>query len=108
MGWRHLALMASLAPPLLCACAQPAPGRGNVVTYDCADGRQMQVRYGPGAQAVLSMDGASLQLPQLRSASGIRYGNGKTTLYGKGGDAFVERGDQRIAERCHAKNWPQD
>lgn len=108
MGRRRLVVVALLTPLLLCSCAQPAPGQGNVVTYDCADGQQMQVRYGPGPQAVLSMDGASLRLPQLRSASGIRYGNGKTTLYGKGGDAFVERDGRHIADRCHAKNWPQD
>ena len=58
-----------------------------------------QATYGTNS-AVLVMGGATYQLPQQVSASGVRYSNGTVTLWTKGQSAFVEENGVITYNNC--------
>ena len=55
-------------------------------------------------QVSFIMDGNQLTLPQVVSASGARYSDGKYTFWSKGNTAFIERNDQIIINDCVLKS----
>ena len=87
------------------APASPAPPppssdeRGYV--FACDDGNRIQVRFSQSRHtATLVRNGESIELPQQASGSGFIYGNGRTTLRGKGDELILEVG-KMAPIRCH-------
>jgi membrane-bound inhibitor of C-type lysozyme len=56
--------------------------------------------YPDGAAKVTFPDGKKLTLPQVRSASGAKYSDGRTTLWTKGEGAFVEISGKIAFNNC--------
>gem|GEM_PF-1254492 len=72
------------------------------VSYTCADDKAFTVVFN-GAKASLTLDGVVEALEQQESGSGIRYGNDKLVLVGKGNDALIEDPTGNIiARECTA------
>ena len=71
------------------------------ITYFCKEG-MMEVDFGPGAatMAILLPDGRTLELPQARSGSGIRYEKDGMEFIGKGEQAFVMEKGKTIYSDC--------
>jgi len=55
------------------------------------------------SQVNLILDGTQLTLPQVVSASGVRYDNGHYIFWSKGNRAFVERDGRIIIDDCVLK-----
>jgi membrane-bound inhibitor of C-type lysozyme len=85
----------------LAGCAnQPAAPTTTYVFYDCADAKSFIATFYPDSRADLVIEGQRVTLLQQPSASGIRYSDGHTTLFGKGDDAFVEIDGARAYDNC--------
>ena len=86
------------------APATPEPPTSSVpaptisVSYTCADGKAFDVVFS-GNKATLTLDGVAEALTQTESADGIRYGNDKLILVGKGEDAIIEDPTGNIVAR---------
>ncbi len=52
------------------------------------------------SQVNFLLDGERLQLPEVASASGTQYSNGRYTFWRKGEQAFVQRGQHVIVDDC--------
>ncbi|AOR65633.1 MliC family protein [Pectobacterium wasabiae] len=52
------------------------------------------------AQVSFLLDGERLVLPQVVSASGVRYSNATYTFWSKGERAFIQRGERVIVDDC--------
>lgn len=73
------------APP-----PDPTPGETRV-EYSCEGGRGFAATFHIGSSSVLlEIDGQTLELPQIRSGSGIAYSDGRVTFRAKGLDAYTE------------------
>jgi heat shock protein HslJ len=73
-------------------------------TYLCADGTSIDAVYDNVARTVtITLDGATLTLPQAVSASGARYSDETTTFWSKGDEAFVEVNGQIVHDQCSAQ-----
>jgi membrane-bound inhibitor of C-type lysozyme len=102
-----IALIANLSCLILLAAhSQAGP---NHVTYRCEKGQSLQVTFliqsdihPDGVATVIFPDGKTLTLPQVISASGARYSDGKTTFWTKGEGAFVEEHDKVTINNCVA------
>ena len=72
--------------------AAPASGE-RAYTFSCDNGECIQVRFSRARSlATLVRGGESVELPQQASGSGFIYGNGRTTLRGKGDELILEVG----------------
>ncbi len=100
---------ALLATCMASACSAvpdaPAPsaaaGELREVEFACDGGQSVTVRFHPDERAVLVRNNEEIELRQQVSGSGFIYGNGPTTIRGKGEDLTVEIG--RMAPiRCRA------
>lgn len=75
----------------------------NHVQYSCPDGQRFSVDYelgresGGGKAALLVPGKPKLMLPQVESASGVRYSDGFTTVWNKGNEALVESGSFNVS-----------
>lgn len=71
----------------------PAPPAERAYAFTCDNGERIQVRFSQARKlATLVRNGESVELPQQPSGSGFIYGNGRTTLRGKGDDLILEIG----------------
>jgi membrane-bound inhibitor of C-type lysozyme len=91
---------------LAAACTSPPAGcqapEALEVAFRCTDGESLCVRFFPAQEsAVLLRNGDAIELPQQRSGSGFIYGNGSTTIRGKGKDLTVEIG-RMVSLQCRA------
>lgn len=96
-------LSALVLPIALVVVALPAQAQQQPVTYQCANGKSFQADYQPDRVQVRLDPTQTLTLPQAISASGARYSDGHTTLWDKGGNAFIEVDNQRIYDQCVAQ-----
>ena len=83
----------------LTACALPGrapegPPQDRYLRYVCADKKELGITFQQqGRRALVMAEGWSHLLPQVQSASGVRYSDGKMTLRTKGmGASFEEEG----------------
>ncbi|CAD5918518.1 hypothetical protein PCC9214_00504 [Planktothrix tepida] len=73
------------------------------ITYECTQNKTFEAQFSPNtAQVQLSSD-ETLTLTQVPTASGVRYSDGKITLYTKGKEAFIEKNDHKLYEQCLAQ-----
>jgi len=81
---------------------QPVKRLAGATLYQCADGRQLAVRYaGEGQrQAMVILPEREFRLDQVQSATGMRYTNGRTTLLSKGDEVELEEGGSLLYAGC--------
>ena len=78
--------------PSVPAPAAPASDE-RAYAFTCDNGERIQVRFSQARKlATLVRNGESIELPQQPSGSGFIYGNGRTTLRGKGDELMLEIG----------------
>ena len=91
-----LALLTLLALTLPAVAATPQ----RLYRYQCEGGRTFEATYTVD-QVKLTLAGReAITLPQVRSASGVRYSDGKLTLFTKGNDAFIEEDGTPTYSAC--------
>lgn len=76
---------------------QNMPG---VFAYQCANDGSFEARYQPERVELRLNGGQRYTLPQVPSASGVRYSDGDTTLFTKGNAAFIEMNGAIAYEDC--------
>lgn len=83
--------MSLLAIALATSCARTdaPPDPAIVARYDCDRNGGIVVEYSPETARV-TVGGKSYDLPRAVSGSGARYTDGRTLIWDKGGDAFLE------------------
>lgn len=74
----------------------------STVTYRCDEGKGFVAEYRDNETLRATFGSKVLELPQVESASGVRYSNGSVTVASKGDTAFVDLGDQRFFDNCVA------
>lgn len=90
----------SLTLFMLLALTLQAAAQQRLYRYQCESGRTFEVLYATD-QATLTLTGREpMTLLQVRAASGAGYSNGRTTLFTKGNDAFIEEDNTRIYDAC--------
>jgi membrane-bound inhibitor of C-type lysozyme len=73
------------------------------ITYQCAEGREMQVRRAPdGSEAAVAVDGAAVRLRRAESAAQEKYVEGAWTLYLEGEGAMLESQGTVIRAYCRS------
>lgn len=79
----------------------PSPD-GTRYTYDCEEGGTFSMLAYPAEmeRATLFLDGETLELPQVRSGSGVRYSDGTVTLHTSGLEAFIEEDGEMTYAGC--------
>jgi membrane-bound inhibitor of C-type lysozyme len=99
----EMRICCTLGACLVVAACAGLPTTG-ATTYRCGDGKSMTARYGLG-QAVVRLDDAprELRLPSVKSFSGDKYSDGKTTLWVRGREAYLERAGQAGYFGCRAQ-----
>jgi membrane-bound inhibitor of C-type lysozyme len=84
--------------------AQKPATAPRLLVYQCSGGQGFVVEVDEkGDSALLKMDGQSVKLPQVPSGSGAKYNDGKTTLWTKGDEAFVEVDGVIIMKDCRIR-----
>jgi membrane-bound inhibitor of C-type lysozyme len=74
-------------------------------SYLCEDGKRFTLEIDSKEDCVLlTLDGRPIKLPRVRAASGARYSNGKTTVWLKGNEAFIEMDGKIIIKNCRAQD----
>lgn len=96
-----LPLGAALTALALGGCAVPS---GGGVAYKCGGGAGFSASYGFGSATVrFSGERKELTLQRVASAAGDKYSDGRTTLWVKGREAYVERSGQPAYFGCTAQ-----
>ena len=104
-------LAAALLAATLAGCASWWPWGGapaerprypaDAVIYKCEANKQLVVRYLDGGKAALVMyPDREFRLDAVRTASGARYSNGRTTLVTKGDEALREEDGKTLFANC--------
>lgn len=83
-------------PPATKPVAAPTT---KTVEYKCASKKTLKVEYSDKG-AKFELDKKQLTLPSVKSASGAKYSDGKTTLSTKGKEAFVEANGKKVLDQC--------
>lgn len=83
----------------------PVTATPMAVRYLCDGGKTFEARVflKPLERAIVIVDGRTLDLPQVRSASGIRYSDGVLVYHAKGDNAFIEDSGVMTYVNCHAQ-----
>jgi membrane-bound inhibitor of C-type lysozyme len=75
----------------------------DAVAYKCDQNKRLVVRYPSGGKyAVVMLPDREFRLDAVASASGARYGNGRTTLSTKGDEASLEDQGNLLFANCEA------
>ena len=100
---RALAAVALVAALAGCASEKDAASAGPLsASFQCEDGQTIRADFSAG-YVQLGLGGASLRLPQARSASGARFEGGNTELWIKGEEARLTTPDGKV-RTCRAGN----
>ncbi len=112
-GWRGRSVaVAAVAMMLAVACGdrEPAPAGGEAPTAPAVEARfacgdlDVRARF-ESDRAVLTLGERTLVLPQTRSASGARYGEGTTLFWNKGREATLALDGREYACREARDPW---
>ncbi len=90
--------------------ATAMPGQGGVtrITYACADGKSFQLALHEGTgQADLVMGDETVVLAATPAGSGMKFTDGTWVFHGKGPEALVDKGEERVFTDCKASGHPQ-
>ena len=73
--------------------------------YLCEDGKIFTLEVITQEDCViLTLDGKPTKLPRVVSGSGSRYSNGRTTVWLKGNEAFIEMDGKIIIKNCRSQD----
>ncbi|AEB09075.1 MliC family protein [Desulfobacca acetoxidans] len=76
-----------------------------VFNYLCEDGKSFTLTLLPDEDSVLlTLEGKPMKLPRVVSASGDRYSNGRTSVWLKGNEAFIEIDGKIIIKNCRRRD----
>lgn len=73
--------------------------QSRIYNFECSEGKKFRATF-TGDRAVIELDGRSLTMQQVRSASGIRYQAGKYVFSGKGNQAELTLNHQPLYQNC--------
>lgn len=82
----------------IAAQAQP-PLHSRIYEFQCKEGKQFRATF-IGDRAIVTLENQSLNLRQVRTASGIRYQAGRYTFSGKGNQAELTRNHRPFYQAC--------
>jgi uncharacterized protein len=85
----------SPAAPSPSAKASSSPKTGTHV-YTCSDQSTLKVTYTKRGKARVQYDASDMTLPHVKSASGVRYKSGTTSVWNKGNDVTFERAGKKL------------
>lgn len=85
---------------ILAIAPLPVKAQGRTITYQCSQGKTFTSEFSPNTALVKLDRNQTLTLPQILSGSGARYSDGRTTLFIKGDEAFIEVNDKVTFEQC--------
>ncbi len=91
------------------AASSAMPGEGGItqIMFNCADDKAFLFAMLDGvAKARITVDGESHELEHIESASGMKYGDGTWTFFGKGPEALVMKNDEHVFTKCKAAGHP--
>jgi membrane-bound inhibitor of C-type lysozyme len=98
-----------LSLTLVLACGQkeePAKTKKPIITtgmlvFHCENDKSFTVKFdAKGESVLLQMDDKSIRLPHVPSGSGAKYSDGRTIVWMKGDEAFVEVNGKIILKDC--------
>ncbi len=73
--------------------------------YLCEDGKVFTLEVFTREDCVvLTLEGKPIKLPRVVSGSGAKYSNGKTTVWLKGNEAYIEIDGKIIIKNCRTQN----
>jgi membrane-bound inhibitor of C-type lysozyme len=84
----------TVAAITVAACAKPVP----TTTYVCEGGDSLVVGFAESRAELRLPPNRVVRLPAVRSASGVRYSDGRYTVQTKGDEALMEQGG--VVLRC--------
>lgn len=97
----HLSLLS--LPIVLAVVALPGQAQANTVTYRCDGGSTFEAEFNQESARLRLDRNQTLDLSQIRSASGARYSDGETTLFIKGKGAFIQVNGTVTYDNCVAQ-----
>ena len=89
-------LARTLAVITVAACAKPVP----TTTYVCEGGDSLVVGFAESHAELRLPPNRVVRLPAVRSASGVRYSDGRYTVQTKGDEALMEQGGELVLRNC--------
>lgn len=89
-------LARTLAAIAAAACTKPVP----TTTYVCEGGDSLVVGFAESHAELRLPPNRVVRLPAVRSASGVRYSDGRYTVLTKGDEALMEQGGQLVLRNC--------
>lgn len=89
-------LIRTLAAVTVAACTKPIP----TTTYVCEGGDSLVVGFAASHAELRLPPGRVVRLPAVRSASGVRYSDGRYTVHSKGDEALMEQGGEVVLRNC--------
>lgn len=104
MQARVLFLMMALALASAgCETVEDILRPAETTAFRCGSGTSFNARISPDeVRATFGGDASAVTLPRVPSASGEKYSDGRTTLWIKGGEAYVERDGKPLHFGCRA------
>lgn len=89
-------LARALAAVAVAACARPI----STTTYVCEGGDSLVVGVAESHAELRLPPDRVVRLPAVRSASGVRYSDGRYTVHTKGDEALMEQGGEVVLRDC--------
>ncbi len=89
-----------ILPMLLCSSfvfANEAPAQKR---FQCDEGQTFTIQMSSPEAIQLQVGWSFIPLPQVVAASGVKYSDGKTTVWLKGDTGFLEQNDVIVAKNC--------
>lgn len=97
---KKIKLAAAIISGIIAIASSNANSQPGTNTYRCNGGRTFQATFLPNSARVRLDRDRILTLRQVRSASGTRYSDGRTTLSTRGNEAFIQVGNRITYDRC--------
>ena len=89
-------LVRALSAVTVAACTKPIP----TTTYVCEGGDSLIVGFAESHAELRLPPDRVIRLPAVRSASGVRYSDGRYTVHTKGDEALMEQGGEVVLRDC--------
>lgn len=91
-------------PAILTIVTLPAQAQQQIYAFQCDGGKRFQAEFSQeSAQLTLPSQDDTITLPQVVSASGVSYSDGRTMLFTKGEEAFIEVDGETAYQNCMAQ-----
>lgn len=93
-------MKAFILPVLLCSSFVLANDATVQKRFQCDEGHSFTIQVTSPDAIQLQVGWSFMPLPQVESASGAKYSDGKTTVWLKGDTGFLEKNDVIVAKNC--------